>query len=84
MATGDTNERARQIGRVADALLYLGNGNASTQMGAIEAASMLQKEGLSAIADGIDTGCSAIAESLDGVADAIRAFTKAVEKLADA
>jgi len=43
----------RAIGDVAEALRALGNGNASTQMGAIEALSVKIEEAASVIADGM-------------------------------
>jgi hypothetical protein len=53
-------EVADALDGIALQLKYLGNGNAATQMGAIEGLSVHVKEGLMAIADGLHAIASAI------------------------
>lgn len=49
----------------------LGNGGAATPMGAIEALSVVHKEGLAEIADSLHEGLAEIADSLREIASAI-------------
>ncbi len=60
----DEDERqdvAGALGDIASQLKYLGNGNAATQMGAIEGLAMQVKAGL----DGIAEGLHAIAKAIE-------------------
>jgi hypothetical protein len=53
---------AQQLARLVSALRDLGNGNAATQMGAIEAFSVVMQEGLGAIATALGELAEAIRE----------------------
>jgi hypothetical protein len=61
-------EVAEAIEKIAMALKYLGNGDASTTMGAIEAHGMAIKES----AETISSALESIASSIDNLASAIR------------
>ena len=59
------------IKALTQAIRDLGNGNASTHFGAIEALGMVHKEGLQAIADALRQGLSDVAESQQQIASAL-------------
>ena len=50
---------------IAVELKYLGNGNASTQMGALEAMSVKLFDGMTAISQSLFDGVTAISQSID-------------------
>ena len=56
------------MSELSSALRYLGNGNASTQMGAIEAFGVVFKES----AEQVSRGMESIAEAINNLADAVR------------
>ena len=58
------------------ALKYLGNGDAMTPMGAIEALGLAVKEGLSEVG----TALSEVATSLDEIADSNHGIAQEIEK----
>ena len=65
---------------IASAILraasMLGNGNASTPMGAIEAHGLKSFEGMEQISNSLD----GVAYSLDNIADAINALAEAIKE----
>ena len=62
------NEEKNQIAEaIIKAACYLGNGDAMTSMGAIEALGLVHKEGMESIADALNN----ISVSIDGLARAI-------------
>lgn len=65
----ELNEMKESIGEIAKSIDRLGNGNAETEMGAIENLSMA-----------INSSCRDIAAALEQVADAINYLAGAVKK----
>jgi hypothetical protein len=74
------NEDRNQI---ADAIIkaacYLGNGDAMTSMGAIEALGVVHKEGLAEIADVHREGLESIADALNNISVSIDGLAKAMK-----
>ena len=64
----DKNQIAEAIVRAA---VLLGNGNAITPMGAIEALSVVHKQGLAEIADVHKEGLESIADALNNISVSI-------------
>jgi hypothetical protein len=75
------NEDRNQI---ADAIIkaacYLGNGDAMTSMGAIEALGVVHKEGMQEIAEAHREGLESIADALIHIAVSIDGLTRVIEK----
>lgn len=79
------NEERNQV---ADAIIkaacYLGNGDAMTSMGAIEALGVVYKEGMQEIAEvhreGLESIADALADALNNISVSIDGLAKAVEK----
>lgn len=75
------NENRNQI---ADAIIkaacYLGNGDAMTSMGAIEALGVVHKDGMREIADVHREGLESIADALYNISVSIDGLVKAIEK----
>ena len=75
------NEDRNQI---ADAIIkaacYLGNGDAMTSMGAIEALGVVHKEGLAEIADVHREGLESIADDLNNISVSIDGLVRAIEE----
>ena len=63
---GMEHEQVEALNNIASALRYLGNGNAGTQMGAIENLAKEVKEGTTRIASALEL----IAEAIDRVPNA--------------
>jgi hypothetical protein len=74
------NEERNQI---ADAIIkaacYLGNGDAATSMGAIEALGVVHKEGMQEIAEVHREGLESIAEALNYISLSIDGLAKAMK-----
>ena len=75
------NEDRNQI---ADAIIkaacYLGNGDAMTSMGAIEALGVVHKEGIQEIAEVHREGLESIADALNNISVSIDGLTKAIKE----
>jgi len=75
------NEDRNQI---ADAIIkaacYLGNGDAATSMGAIEALGVVHKEGMQEIAEAHREGLESIANALLCISTSIDHLVSAIEK----
>lgn len=75
------NEDRNQI---ADAIIkaacYLGNGDAMTSMGAIEALGVVHKEGMQEIADVHKEGLESIADALNNISVSIDGLVKALQE----
>lgn len=75
------NEEKNQI---ADAIIkaacYLGNGDAMTSMGAIEALGVVHKEGLAEIANVHREGLESIADALNNISVSIDCLAKAMQE----
>ena len=75
------NEERNQI---ADAIIkaacYLGNGDAMTSMGAIEALGVVHKEGLAEIADVHKEGLESIADALNNISVSIDFLAKVMQE----
>ena len=75
------NEEKNQI---ADAIIkaacYLGNGDAATPMGAIEALGVVHKEGMQEIAEAHREGLESIAEALNNISTSIDHLVSAIEE----
>ena len=75
------NEDRNQI---ADAIIkaacYLGNGDAMTSMGAIEALGVVHKEGLAEIADVHREGLESIADALNNISVSIDFLAKVMQE----
>ena len=78
------NEDRNQI---ADAIIkaacYLGNGDAATSMGAIEALGVVHKEGMQEIAEAHREGLESIADALNNISVSIDGLVRAMEKSND-
>jgi hypothetical protein len=75
------NEDRNQI---ADAIIkaacFLGNGDAMTSMGAIEALGVVHKEGMQEIADVHKEGLESIADALNNISVSIDDLAKAIKE----
>ena len=75
------NEDRNQI---ADAIIkaacYLGNGDAMTSMGAIEALGVVHKEGMREIADVHKEGLESIADALNNISVSIDFLAKVMQE----
>ena len=75
------NEERNQI---ADAIIkaacFLGNGDAMTSMGAIEALGVVHKEGMREIADVHKEGLESIADALNNISVSIDDLAKAIKE----
>ena len=75
------NEDRNQI---ADAIIkaacYLGNGDAMTSMGAIEALGVVHKEGMQEIAEAHREGLESIADALNNISVSIDVLAKAIKE----
>lgn len=71
----DEAKVAEALVRISTSLNYLGNGNAGTQMGAIEAHGVVIKDGAAEIASAINS----LAEAAGGIAAAIDGLAKAIQ-----
>ena len=75
------NEERNQI---ADAIIkaacYLGNGDAMTSMGAIEALGVVHKEGMREIADVHKEGLESIADALNNISVSIDFLAKVMQE----
>ena len=75
------NEDRNQI---ADAIIkaacFLGNGDAATSMGAIEALGVVHKEGMQEIADVHKEGLESIADALNNISVSIDFLANVIEK----
>lgn len=70
--------------QIADAIIkaacYLGNGDAATSMGAIEALGVVHKEGMREIADVHKEGLESIADALNNISVSIDFLANVIEK----
>ena len=75
------NEDRNQI---ADAIIkaacFLGNGDAMTSMGAIEALGVVHKEGMQEIAEAHREGLESIADALNNISVSIDGLAKAIKE----
>ena len=70
--------------QIADAIIkaacYLGNGDAMTSMGAIEALGVVHKEGMREIADVHKEGLESIADALNNISVSIDYLVRALKE----
>lgn len=70
--------------QIADAIIkaacYLGNGDAMTSMGAIEALGVVHKEGMREIADVHKEGLESIADALNNISVSIDFLAKVMQE----
>ncbi len=76
--TDSSDSETEALDRIANAIRDLGNGDAGTQMGAVEAFSVVFKDSFAQIAEAIDRtddtsdALYAIAESINNLAEAVK------------
>lgn len=66
---GENENVVDALGKIATQLKYLGNGNAGTDMGAIEAHGVAVKESGNSIGEGLESVATAIRYLADTIAD---------------
>jgi len=70
--------------QIADAIIkaacFLGNGDAMTSMGAIEALGVVHKEGMQEIAEAHREGLESIADAINNISVSIDVLAKAIKE----